>query len=226
MCWTPLYKQRIAIHGARRWGDKIPLYVRFIPSLLGIFPQAKFIHVIRDGRDASLSARQKWGGAKPYMDLYYWQRNVQAGRAAQHRLNDEQYCEIRYESLVQTPESVIQQLCAFLDEQFETGMLDQTRLAQKVGGGIDAHNEVQARLHTLSVGRWRAEMTAFEKKMADDLVGDNLTGLDYPLAKCGSMAVQERARMSILAAKFLLTDATRSLLYRLGVLTLNRNLRA
>ncbi|RMF40576.1 MAG: sulfotransferase, partial [Anaerolineae bacterium] len=64
-----LYRRQIAPFGAQRWGDKTPLYVQHIPLLADLFPGAQFIHIIRDGRDAALSARKKWGYA--YQDLTY-----------------------------------------------------------------------------------------------------------------------------------------------------------
>ena len=81
-----LYRRQMLPMQKPRWGDKTPLYVQYIPQIAAIFPQAQFIHVIRDGRDAALSARAKWGREKRYMDLSYllrnWVRNVGAGQAA------------------------------------------------------------------------------------------------------------------------------------------------
>lgn len=55
-----LYRRKIAGSGAARWGDKTPGYVHHLPALHSIFPQVQFLHVIRDGRDAVLSASKKW----------------------------------------------------------------------------------------------------------------------------------------------------------------------
>jgi hypothetical protein len=224
-----LYKQHCHLHSMARWGDKTPLYVRYIPNLLAIFPQAQFIHVIRDGRDATLSARAKWGTTNCYMDVYYllrnWQRNVSAGHAAGLRLPAAQYLAIRYETLVAEPEHAVRRVCDFLGESFEPAMLAHTDLARKVGGGVDDHQEVQAPVHEMSVKRWQREMAPFDKRLADALVGDTLQELGYCLADIGRLTIAERLKATALAAKFLLTDTTRSLLYKMGILTLNRNRR-
>ena len=41
--------------GKPRWGDKTPLYMQHLPLLEGLFPDALWVHLVRDGRDAALS---------------------------------------------------------------------------------------------------------------------------------------------------------------------------
>lgn len=224
-----LYRIRIAAYEAARWGDKTPLYVRYVADIDRLFPDARFIHVVRDGRDATLSALEKWGAEKRYLDAYYllknWERNVRSGQAAGARVGDARYCEVRYEALVTRTEATLRQVCAFLAEDFEPGMLDQTRLAAAVGGGIDRHEEAQRPVTDAHVGRWRAEMSSFQQRLADHVAGDALEALGYPLAGAGAFTAAERLRLAALAAKFGLTDTTRTILYALGVLKLNRNRR-
>src|SRR5215207_10773521 len=50
-----LYAERC---GKPRWGDKTPVYCRYIQSIRKVLPEARFIHIIRDGRDAALSLRK------------------------------------------------------------------------------------------------------------------------------------------------------------------------
>ena len=224
-----LYRQQCLPKRAARWGDKTPLYVRYIPQLLAIFPAAQFVHVVRDGRDASLSAREKWGHNQRYMDIYYlmrgWQRTMQAGQAAAASLPARQFYTLRYEALAADPQMALRGVADFLGEPFEPAMLAHEALARQVGGGIDAHVEVQSAVHGRSVNRWQREMTPFEKRLADDVLGDTLLAWGYPLAGSGPFTFAEHLRAAALKAKFLLTDTTRSALYRLGILTLNRNRR-
>src|SRR5581483_10402858 len=41
--------------GKERWGDKTPLYMQQLPLLERLFPEALWVHLVRDGRDAALS---------------------------------------------------------------------------------------------------------------------------------------------------------------------------
>jgi hypothetical protein len=59
-----LFAAYAAVQGKPRWGDKSPPYTAHIPLLARLFPQARFVHVIRDGREvaASLASQPFWSG--------------------------------------------------------------------------------------------------------------------------------------------------------------------
>jgi hypothetical protein len=212
-----------------RWGDKTPLYVQYVRILSKIFPEAQFIHLIRDGRDAALSARKKWPEHSMYMDYYYllknWVRNINTGRRAGQWLGTGRYNELFYETLVTTPEETLRNLCSFLGEDFHIAMLNHTKLAGEIGPGPNAHTEVLQPVSTASIDTWKRKMTPFEKKMSDRVAGSTLTGLGYELASLGAFDIQEQLRYHTLAAKFLVADCLRNLLYVSGFLTLNRVMR-
>lgn len=223
-----LYRQKVAEHGATRWGDKTPSYVLYIPLLSKIFPTAQFVHLIRDGRDAVVSAQKKWGSKRRYMDNYYllknWVKHVERGRECGHRLGRDRYLEVRYEAIVQQSRQVVEQVCAFLDIEFHPEMLNHTRLAReqiKPGG----HIEVREPISTASVQRWKSEMSPFDQKMADRIAGSTLSALGCTLAGLGPLSVEERLRFLFLACKYRLTDTVRGVLYALQILTLNRGKR-
>jgi hypothetical protein len=224
-----LYRQQIAAYGAVRWGDKTPLYVRHIPLLDEIFPTAQFIHVIRDGRDATLSALKKWPERRLYMDHYYllkgWVANVEAGRAAGRELGEKRYLEVRYETLVRQPQTTLEQVCTFLEEAFHPKMLDQTKLAGRVGPGPQGHVEVLQPISTRSIAIWKTDMAPFYQKMADHVAGRTMTDLGYELADLGTFSAAEMVRFILLTARYQLANTTRNALYATGVLTLNRDLR-
>lgn len=212
-----------------RWGDKTPLYIQFIPILDAIFPESQFIHVIRDGRDTALSARAKWPERSPYMDLYYllnnWVRNVNTGRNCGKWLGIRRYHEVLYESLVTNPQGVLESVCNFLGEDYYPEMLNHTIRANQIGPGPDKHFEVLQPVSTTSIGRWKIEMTNFEKKVAERVAGHTLLSLGYELDSPGSMTFRENIQFMSYAIKFLFTDSIRSFLYKTGVLTLNRTMR-
>jgi hypothetical protein len=224
-----LYCLHIAPRQPHRWGDKTPLYVEFIPKILNIFPNAQFIHVIRDGRDAALSARAKWGAHAPYMDLVYllsnWQHAVTIGRREGERLGIGQYLEIQYEELVNQPEAVLRRVCAFLGEDFHPFMLDHTVLARQIGPGPDNHEEVLLPVHSSSIGRWQIGMSPFERKLADRIAGPLLSDLGYPRPNPEPFNLPEKIHWRVLHLHYRVFDSLRSVLYRTGILTLNRTKR-
>lgn len=225
-----LYRRKMAQDDpeAVRWGDKTPGYVRYMHELNAIFPTAQFIHLMRDGRDAALSAQSKWGRERWYMDTYYllrnWAHNVEAGLRAGQEFGPNRYLEIHYEHLVRAPKPTIRRLCDFLGEEFYPGMLEHTRLARRhIGPG--GHVEVRQPISTSSVGRWRSEMSIFERKMANRVAGSTLSRAGYDQAEIPPLSVTESSRLLLLAAKFLLVDSARAILNHLGLWTLNRGKR-
>ena len=95
-----LYAER---HGKPRWGDKTPDYVRKMKKIQNTLPEARFIHVIRDGRDAGLSqnARIAKRGKDPMPGRELarrWRKRIVKSRIDAEELED--YLEVRYEDLI------------------------------------------------------------------------------------------------------------------------------
>lgn len=110
--------------GKPRWGDKTPSYVLAIPQISHLFPSARFIHLIRDGRDVAQSylarpmfPRTIWEAA------WRWSQMVSAGRAAGEALGPQRYLEVHYGDLVTSPEGTLQRICSFGGLRFDEMML-------------------------------------------------------------------------------------------------------
>lgn len=121
------------MHGKMRWVEKTPKNVAHLAYLFEHFPESKFIHVIRDGRDVACSLRRhpeyvmrggelvKTNISRPIGGcIRRWVRDVTAGRAFR---DDRRYLEVRYGDLLEQPEEQLRRVCAFLDIPFEEGML-------------------------------------------------------------------------------------------------------
>ncbi|HEY8185271.1 MAG TPA: sulfotransferase, partial [Pyrinomonadaceae bacterium] len=80
-----------------------------------VIPEARFIHIIRDGRDAALSLRRMWfsPGWEIETQAAYWRRCVLAARKA--GLGRADYCEVRYEDLVLNTRETLKAICKFVD---------------------------------------------------------------------------------------------------------------
>jgi sulfotransferase family protein len=98
------------------WGDKHPHYIAdeaYADSILELFPQAKFIHIVRDGRDCVASILAKgWVG---FHRIHRgWRRHVENGHALTERLPSDQVMEFRYEDLVADDEAMAARVLEFL----------------------------------------------------------------------------------------------------------------
>jgi LPS sulfotransferase NodH len=223
-----LYGIKLVPHHAVRWGDKGPSYVRVLSKIDRIFPTAVYIHVIRDGRDCTLSALKKWGRRYWYYDTYYlmrtWSRNVQAGRSAGQWLGPGRYLEIRYEELVSDVTAVVKRICDFLGERFEPQMLDHTGLARQLAAPT-GHLEVEQPVTRRSAGNWRQNMLLFDQKVALRVAGRQLSQLGYDVPKLPPLNIAEWVRYAALAGRFFLIDSLRRLLYCVGWLKMSREKR-
>lgn len=116
------YSQKV---GKKIWGDKTPEYIRDIPILNKLFPNVKYIHIIRDGRDVSSSIVKMWWGAKDFKSaMNYWKETVNLARQNLAMLPKEQVLEIRFEDLVIEPLPTLKKIVNFLDVEYEDGMLE------------------------------------------------------------------------------------------------------
>jgi hypothetical protein len=121
-----LYAER---RGKSRWGDKTPLYCRHLNAIRRVLPEARFIHIIRDGRDAAMSLRRMWfsPGWEIETQASYWRDCVLAARRAGVGCGD--YLEVRYEDLVLNTRETLERICAHVELQFEDAMLSYYRQA-------------------------------------------------------------------------------------------------
>jgi hypothetical protein len=115
--------------GKRRWGDRTPQHAFYVPRLVQLFPQAQFIHVIRDGREVASSIYEhRWTGSV-ITAADHWRRTVAAGRRWA-RLGPTRYHEIRLEAVIDSPAETLRDVCAFLGEPYAPQMLEYHRDAR------------------------------------------------------------------------------------------------
>jgi hypothetical protein len=178
-----------------RWGDKTPLYVLELETLLALFPDAKVINIVRDGRAVALSLmRQPWGPTNPYTAALMWRRTVAAGRQAAARLGSSVFLSVRYERLLADPEGELRRICEFLREPFDPAMLTPSRLPTPSGrpNPWPAHRE--AAIDSANAGRWRAEMSSAERCVFESVAGEELRVAGYGLSCApGRLRVHERS---------------------------------
>jgi hypothetical protein len=190
-----LYAQR---HGKPRWGDKTPPYLESMPEVVELLPEARFIHVIRDGRDVAVSLRNAWFGPTTIADAARcWRDAITAGRAAAASLGS--YREIRYEHLVRDPSRELGRICEYLDLRFSPRMLEYHRsaaerlseIAQPLvyeRDRVTASVEMRRAVHVATthppdprrIGAWRSELTPAELEEFSEIAGPLLAELGYP----------------------------------------------
>jgi LPS sulfotransferase NodH len=214
-----LYSAYADQYGAARWGDKSPIYTRYVDLLAEIFPAAQFVHLIRDGRDAALSALAAYRD-RPYVDIYFgartWRERVQAAHGAGLALGSKRYLEVRYEDLTTDPQAVLRELCEFLGETYEPAMCEPHKLGKELLRPRGRHAPVRQPLRPNS-GRWRREMSPTDQRLFTAVAGELLQELRYDVVDLGEMPASERVRVARLATKYRMLEGGRRVLQALGV---------
>ena len=164
------------------WGDKTPRYIENIPLLARLWPEAKFVHQIRDGRNVVLSYGDVPFGPKTLgkaADL--WAKRVTAGLAEGRKLGPARYLEIRYEEFVANPASQAKTLCDFLDIDFDPDMLDYAEKARTdILPRAARYNPHVAEPPKASLRAWENQMPESHVEMFEAVAGDVLDVLEYP----------------------------------------------
>jgi len=173
-------------------GDKTPAYVDSIPTLHVLWPNAKFVHLVRDGRNVCLStinwerafkiARRftSWDEDAVTTTALWWERKVRLGHEAGAPLGPELYHEIRYEELVSEPAKTCAALCGFLDLPYDEAMLKFHEGRTKTKPGLDAKGAWLP--VTPGLRDWRTQMPLEDLERFEATVGDLLEELGYERA--------------------------------------------
>ena len=175
--------------GKRLVGDKSPGYVRKIPRLHQLWPEARFVHLIRDGRDVALSALNWKAGDRIFGEFstwpddpwttaaLWWERSVRLGREAAGDLPPGRYDEVRYEALVADPEAESRTLCAFLDLPYDEAMVRFHEGRMRRAPGASAKRQWLP--PTAGLRNWRTEMSPEAVERFEAAAGDLLDELGY-----------------------------------------------
>lgn len=181
--------------GKRLVGDKTPRYVRSMPTLHALWPHAKFVHIIRDGRDVCLSMLdwdrsglaagrfETWLEDPVSTTALWWEWNVQLGRRAGAALRPDLYLELRYESLVRDPEHECRRICDFLGLSFFEEMVS----------GEPQHSAQARRAPTPGLRDWQLQLPRHAAERFEAAAGDLLDELGYVRAHPNSTRHEQAA---------------------------------
>jgi Sulfotransferase family len=198
-----IFESYAAKAGKPRWGDKTPMYMRHLALLAELFPDAQYVHLIRDGRDAALSFLEMppgtftrtWahpGDAAQFACL--WRKEVSSARSFGQRVGPGRYLEVRYEDLVTATSQVVASICDFAGIAFEPAMVE-------YAGAVDVsdkpHQQRLLQSPTAGVRSWRDDMSAADARAFEAIAGDCLSALGYEFRDPPPRSPSARARVTL-----------------------------
>ena len=163
-----------------RWGDKTPYNTLALPWILRVFPDAQFVHMVRDGADVVHSYVQAQLQPNVRAAAERWRSSIRAVDQFSRR-HPTRCFEVKYETLVRDPTAIMEGVCSFLDIEFHQSML--TSLDHVDGMGDLArysHLENASRpIETDSIGKGRRKLSADERAAIAPLIDQDLVRLGY-----------------------------------------------
>jgi hypothetical protein len=172
--------------GKPRWGDKTPLYMQQLPLIERLFPDAIWVHLVRDGRDAALSflelpegfSGKTWALPRTVAQFAArWRTEILAARKLGGHAGS-RYLELRYEDLVAEPERELKLICERASLPWEPEMLDHTRPSDTAH--MPEHRNL-AQPPTPGLRDWRSQMSREDALAFEEVAGDVLAGAGYDL---------------------------------------------
>ncbi len=121
--------------GKQKWAEKSPQNVQHMCNLGELFPGAKFIHIIRDGRDCAASFHRRWQRTPEYT-IYRWKRVLKEGEIQGAKLGN-RYFQLRYEDLTADPEYWMRQVCQFAELKYTDVVLRSNQPHKENWGELD-----------------------------------------------------------------------------------------
>ncbi len=166
--------------------EKTPQHLLSIEKILRIYPDAKIIHLIRDGRDTVNSLiKMPWRPEGLLNNSRFWKRYARLGLEINQNYKNqkENFLSVRYENLLLNPETSFQEICNFIELDFETEML--SNKAQEKKNGIFSSwesswkHKAMEELDSTRVGAWKKELSDKDKTLINWHLEKELTLLGY-----------------------------------------------
>lgn len=166
------------------WGDKSPMTTDYLDFVLPVFPNAKFIGLVRDPRDVAASIFEKNEKA----DLKYVVRKWKNAFHQQQRVyklhGPEKVKRITYEDLVRKPEETVNKVCNLLGVEQDYSILEKTdgqSYLEKLGevGNSKAFLNVASPINTKSIGRYKSVLDKSVVREIEEQLSSELRSLNY-----------------------------------------------
>lgn len=165
-------------------GDKSPNDLMNVPVLVktGALDEAsmKIIHIVRDVRDIMVSlSRVGWGAdSDVYFPRFWSSSNLYLHALYQNKKR--LYFFLRYEDMVREPELTFQQICHFLEVEYEPAMFDSSKFNPRYKN-IPAHSKLYNPISTENIGVYKTQVPSALLRSYEKQAGEALEIFGYPL---------------------------------------------
>ena len=155
-------RRRCETTGRRHWGIKIMREIGDLAAYGNLWPDARFLHIIRDGRDVAASQMTEhgtWGYGDIAEAARSWTKLMQQ---VQRHVGRAPLLELRYEELVHDSEATVRRVLTFLDVPWDPAVLHHTEAAQPLFDNPYNHPSIEQVVRPINesaIGRYRRDLT-------------------------------------------------------------------
>lgn len=185
--------------GARLIVERTPWHAYHLGLISAVYPDARVVHIVRDGRDVTRSLlSQPWGPTTMASAAQEWRSAVEAAREGSAL--GARYLEVRYEDLLRDPQGGVGMVFERLGLELQPDVVSRVETEAAVKFNADARSPATA------AGKWRSELTARDLMTFDEVAGDLLVTLGYDR---GDAMTPPRRSVGVLAVRDWVTRARR-----------------
>lgn len=167
----------------QRWADKTPAHSLAMPEIHALYPQARFIHMLRDGVDSIASWYARDIDPDIEVTAKRWESHVRAVGA--FSANHPSLVQVlRYEELVTNPAPHVQRICEFVGLPYREEMLSDNSHVTNLPDILEKEHLRKAAqpIATDSLGRGRATLSSQQREIIQRIAGAELARWNYPAA--------------------------------------------
>jgi hypothetical protein len=173
--------------------DKQIKYFFHLPTLIALFPTAKFIVLTRDVRDNIIAKKNRalnWN-QDPFFLAYLWSQSY----SNINQLQNKSVLVVKFEDFISHTEATLTTICHFLNQEFQASMLQTegvfNRLIESKKERLDKnyveklkdfHSGLNSVPNTKKIGVYK-DMDAKELREIESICGDLLEKFDYELTE-------------------------------------------
>lgn len=140
---------------------------RSFDKLRLIWPDARYIHIVRDGRDVCRSVMQMGWAGNPWTAATWWLDAEETWQCMEQLIPENDRCEVRYEELISKPQPTLERLCQFIGVAYSPVMMEYVQ------------NSTYERPDPKFAAQWKSKMTRSEVQLCETRLNHVLTDRGY-----------------------------------------------
>ncbi len=166
-----------------RWGEKTPAHYDYLETIFDWFPNARILWLIRDPRAVSASLlKVDWASNYIHSNAYYW---LSSAKLYLEKWQEEpRVLLLKYEDLVIDPEARIEEMCHFLEEEFEPCMLSQRSQQQDANpyqrGWAKTHFQKAIQpIDSKAIEKWQVQLSRTQVAIVENITREIMVRYGY-----------------------------------------------